>query len=694
MRFGRVALHCLFPLLFLTSSVNAQQWDWVRRFHGDASLGRAIGLDGNGNVYVAGTFTGTNLIGTNRLVSAGSSDVFIAKFNPDGAVLWSIGTGGPGDDSIRSLVVTTNGALFVSGHFSIHPSLLGPATNISPVVSNVFLARMDNGRFSWIDAFSTEPGGTSGGIALGPDESVWLVAATNRAFVRNYSQSGAVRTGYSVGEDLFTPIGIAVSTDGNVFVHGSAGGAWGSSLNLGTTNLSTEYGINFIAGLNATGRVQWAWYPNPDLYGGPQIRSLAPTPDGGVISVGGGNFANGRFGIAARHSADGTVRWSKRLQHPVVTKYFYDANGVTVNARGDALIAGAVLIPYQLWASRRSAWLPILSPIGDLVSEQFIRSYSSIAENIGQAIVADAKGDVFVTGQLMGTPTFGTNVMGTGPSGATNAFVARRATIQPSLGIRTSGPNLVVHWPRTALPFALQQRSEISAGDWSDVLVPPLESGGREEVVTLAQGATRFFRLKMTNEVTIKHLPVIFLPESYIRVTSSNTVSGLAITAVAQDDDQGSLAFQWFNADTGQSLTNGTSVYLDYDGQDYYPRYWAQIGDSTLTFELGTHIISLVAFDGTFRATNSLTFDVLSVPSAIGRLIGDVESATVQPEELRLVTPLYLARDAAEKGGFVAVAQDLQQFKTRVEASAELPASTKAVFLDSAQRIQNALPAG
>jgi hypothetical protein len=694
MRFGQVALRSLLPILFLASSVVAQQWDWVRRFQGDASLGQAIGLDGSGDVYVAGTFTGILQTGTNRLVSAGSNDVFIAKINHDGAVLWIVSTGGPGDDSIRSLVVTTNGTLFVSGHFSIPPSLLGAPTNVSTLVSNVFLARMDDGKFAWFDALPAGTGGTSGGIAFGPDESLWLVAATNRAFVRNYTQSGTVRTGYSVGEDLFTPIGIAVSASGNVFVHGSARGFAGSSLNLGTTNLSTEYGINFIAGLNATGRVEWAWYPNPDLYGGPQIRSLASTPDGGVISVGGGSFANGRFGIATRHSADGIVRWSKWLQHPVVSKYFYDANGVTVNARGDALIAGAVLIPYQLWASRRSIWLPILNQTGDVASEQFIRSYAAYDDNIGNAIVANRDGDIFVTGQLMGTPTFGTNIMAAGPSGVTNAFVGRRATVQPPLTILTSGTNLLLNWPRTSLPFALQQRTDVSTGNWEDVWVPPLESENRREVRLPTLGGNRFFRLMKTNEVAIEHLPVIFLPEPYVRVTSSNTVSGLAITAVAQDDDQDSLTFQWFNADTGQSLTNGASVYLDHDGQDYYPRYWPQIGDSTLTFGLGTHTISLVAFDGVFRATNSLTFEVLSVPSAISRLIRNVELATRNPEETRLVTPLYLARDAAEGGGFVAAAQELQEFKTRVETTTELTASTKALFLDSAQKILNALPGG
>jgi hypothetical protein len=122
---------------------SGQQWQWVQRLDGDASAATAIFCDRNTNIYVAGTFTGTNLIGTNRFVSVGGNDVFLAKLNADGAVLWAIALGGPEDDSLATphLPVTTNGAVYLCGRFSIPGALVGHA-NAS--ISNVFLARVDD----------------------------------------------------------------------------------------------------------------------------------------------------------------------------------------------------------------------------------------------------------------------------------------------------------------------------------------------------------------------------------------------------------------------------------------------------------------------------------------------------------------------------------------------------------------------
>ena len=50
-------------------SIHAQQWDWVKRFPGHGSIVTSIALDAEENVYVAGTFGGTNQIGTNTFIS-------------------------------------------------------------------------------------------------------------------------------------------------------------------------------------------------------------------------------------------------------------------------------------------------------------------------------------------------------------------------------------------------------------------------------------------------------------------------------------------------------------------------------------------------------------------------------------------------------------------------------------------------
>lgn len=57
-------------------------------------LAHGLSTDSLGNIYLTGEFAGGINVGSGALVSAGSSDVFIAKFAPNGGPLWSHGYGG------------------------------------------------------------------------------------------------------------------------------------------------------------------------------------------------------------------------------------------------------------------------------------------------------------------------------------------------------------------------------------------------------------------------------------------------------------------------------------------------------------------------------------------------------------------------------------------------------------------------
>jgi hypothetical protein len=80
--------------------MSAEQYDWVNRLGGDGGSGSTIALDNSGNVYVAGTFSGSLIIGTNQFVSAGGTDIFIAKLNPSGEPIWSMVAGGTNDHEL------------------------------------------------------------------------------------------------------------------------------------------------------------------------------------------------------------------------------------------------------------------------------------------------------------------------------------------------------------------------------------------------------------------------------------------------------------------------------------------------------------------------------------------------------------------------------------------------------------------
>jgi hypothetical protein len=693
-----------FGVLFLCASLRtgAEQYDWVKRFDGDNSSGSAIGLDSDGNVYVAGNFNGALTIGTNHFVSTGSSDIFIAKLNPDGQPIWAMTGGGPGNDGVNRLAVSSNGVVFICGAFSTN-AVFG-TNDLSAGTNNwsgAFVARLDEASVSWIDPFA--PGIGAAGITLSrKDQSIWILGKNGfQMFIKGYRQDGAALGSFAVGEPSYGyPHDIAVASNGNIFVTGSFG-IWGDGINFGTTNIRANFGAQFTASLDATGRVLWAW--SADTGWASYGYAIALANDGSVISV--GDVQRTAFGgshywyaFAAKHSADGEFMWLRALgEH----RGDYGGRAVAVDANGYVLLAGYAHGYYWNPRSRMGVLLAVLAPDGSKLFDHHINSASAGDDNRGWGIACNAGGDAFFTGYLKGVPKFGTNVMGDGPSGVASAFIARRPTFLPALHIQGSGTNIVLNWPRTGVPFALQQGDILSSKTWSNVPNLPEETGRRRQVTLPASDVSRLFRLTMTNEVPIRHLPMIygvsvnsypyFLGRPAVLITASNSVSSLAFVAQAQDMDEDSLMFEWFDADTGQPLTNGISATVHYTYEEHYPWYVVTMTDGALAFALGMHTVSLVASDGAFRVTNSVTFEVLSVSTAIEELITAVDAANTIDRNW-LIAPLESAHDAVEAGQLGLAAGQMQEFQSRLQISVDLYASQKTLFNDSAQTILNALP--
>lgn len=85
---------------------------------GDGSEG--INLDANGNVYISGPSSSTNLKmagGSFRATNAGLSDLFVAKLSPNlGSLLYASYLGGSGNDSARTSWIDAGGNIYVAGH--------------------------------------------------------------------------------------------------------------------------------------------------------------------------------------------------------------------------------------------------------------------------------------------------------------------------------------------------------------------------------------------------------------------------------------------------------------------------------------------------------------------------------------------------------------------------------------------------
>jgi len=79
-------------------------------------------LNPAGDTVVAGTFVGTAAFGGTTLVSAGGTDLFLARWNAATTTwAWAVRAGGPDNEGVSSLAVVGN-ALYVTGCFGMFSS--------------------------------------------------------------------------------------------------------------------------------------------------------------------------------------------------------------------------------------------------------------------------------------------------------------------------------------------------------------------------------------------------------------------------------------------------------------------------------------------------------------------------------------------------------------------------------------------
>jgi len=150
---------------------------WVMKAGGTGNdAGYGVTFDRSGNVIVTGEFSGTCTFGSFTLTSAaGTADVFTAKYNPSGTVLWAKKGSGPLADKGTDVVADSLGNIYVSGLCS--DTVTFDFTHNNSFNNAIFLIRYNAAGqeqwFRWMGSSTTaEPGGmdlNGGAITLTGD---------------------------------------------------------------------------------------------------------------------------------------------------------------------------------------------------------------------------------------------------------------------------------------------------------------------------------------------------------------------------------------------------------------------------------------------------------------------------------------------------------------------------------------------
>lgn len=103
---------------FVTKISPSGVFQWVKTFPGiDGERDNRITIDDEANVYVTGSFYGTQSYGTTTVTSNGGHDIFVLKLDSAGNQLWVKTAGGLLDDRGNSITVDAAQDVYVAGEF-------------------------------------------------------------------------------------------------------------------------------------------------------------------------------------------------------------------------------------------------------------------------------------------------------------------------------------------------------------------------------------------------------------------------------------------------------------------------------------------------------------------------------------------------------------------------------------------------
>ncbi|MFH1320952.1 MAG: T9SS type A sorting domain-containing protein [Bacteroidota bacterium] len=196
--------------------------------------GFGIRIDDIGNSYVTGYFTGTSYFGSDTLNEMGGQDMFLAKYDTSGNVLWARQAGNTGWDEGDALCVDASGNVYVTGVFE-GTVIFGPETLTSSGYSDVFIARYDpSGNILW----ASQGGGSGwydGGLSIAVDNS-------GNSYITGYYYGPATFGVYTLpligSYDMFL---VKYDTSGNELWANEGGGTgvngdWGSGIVIDLSN--------------------------------------------------------------------------------------------------------------------------------------------------------------------------------------------------------------------------------------------------------------------------------------------------------------------------------------------------------------------------------------------------------------------------------------------------------------------------
>lgn len=440
-------LFMLFAVPLPAADAQTHAVEWAMSGGGpNSDIGFAIATDPSGDTVLVGRMADVATLAGQTSPPKGDLDAAIAKFGTDGKLKWLRRPGGTERDSAQSIALDATGNVLVTGFFR-GIGKFAPLESNSAGHRDVFVAKYDpTGTLIWIRraggllidegrGISADPddnilvtGGFEGEASFAQDMSI-TAKGDGDAFIAKYDPNGTLLWVRQAGGQEHT-WGNAVVADsvGNVLVSG----AFSETATFDGTTLTSSNDLGaFVAKYSPEGELLWAKAGD----GSGRDIAYAVSVDAKDNALIAGNFSRtiqfdgtrlesmgGRDAFVVKYQADGTLAWAQSFGGPENDA----ARAIASDGRGRILITGSFQREIKIGekaltsAGDQDVFIAELGADGN---PMWARSVGGVEADNGFGIATDGHGGAYVTGSFASTAAF--NGFALSSAGSDDLFIMK-----------------------------------------------------------------------------------------------------------------------------------------------------------------------------------------------------------------------------------------------------------------------------
>ncbi len=479
---GLIFFNLFFCLFLFTSNAQIGNFEWVKVLESSSlaafnSAPWVVHADDNGNVYSAGSFSGTLDFDpgstTHNLTASGYTDMYIQKLDPNGDFLWALNFGSTYFDVILAeriydLKTDQIGNVYFVASFAetvdFDPGLSVSSVTCTDYNSDFVLCKLDQlGNLVWVEKLGDTFYDEGLGIDIDDNSNIYITGyhtdstdfefglgttslgnngSAEDAFIVKYDEHGALIWAKNIGgtSGIQRSFDVKVDDSGNVFIVGDFYNTTDFDPGSGVFNM-VEYGSSdgFLCKLDSNGDFVYA----KQFGEGPSSRahdvaissadnvlvagffSDSIDADPGLTSskmIASGN----RSSFLSQLDANGNFIWSKHFDsHAQVDIYgiaydFYDYVYVSGRFVTDMIIDAHT---FTTNGGNQVGFISKFDNLGNYITTELIDGTTSgTHQEIVSSVDVSSDNNVYVTGWFKGTADFDFSSNTHNESSLTNAF--------------------------------------------------------------------------------------------------------------------------------------------------------------------------------------------------------------------------------------------------------------------------------